>query len=186
MGSFFPKPFRGTDELRRSQSCLCENGLYRSFFHAMLERGVALAPAYEYLRLVRAQRRRPRRCRQRGGEARRSPRNHECATTQCGWSVRPELRPPARHTRHVCSRKNALTSWRACQGGVAKRRERTVQYPIRALRARHGAVRDAAAFAYCWRNPSRNDFEALRAISSPRRRVAHHRRAPGLRVALVG
>ena len=29
---------------------LCENGLYRSFFHAMLERGVALAPgAYEIL-----------------------------------------------------------------------------------------------------------------------------------------
>jgi glutamate-1-semialdehyde 2,1-aminomutase len=28
----------------------CENGLYRSFFHAMLERGVALAPgAYEIL-----------------------------------------------------------------------------------------------------------------------------------------
>jgi glutamate-1-semialdehyde 2,1-aminomutase len=29
---------------------LCENGLYRSFFHAMLERGVALAPgAFEIL-----------------------------------------------------------------------------------------------------------------------------------------
>ena len=29
---------------------LCDNGLYRSFFHAMLERGVALAPgAYEIL-----------------------------------------------------------------------------------------------------------------------------------------
>ena len=29
---------------------LCENGLYRAFFHAMLERGVALAPgAYEIL-----------------------------------------------------------------------------------------------------------------------------------------
>jgi glutamate-1-semialdehyde 2,1-aminomutase len=31
-------------------SSLCENGLYRAFFHAMLERGVALAPgAYEIL-----------------------------------------------------------------------------------------------------------------------------------------
>jgi len=29
---------------------LCENGLYRTFFHAMLDRGVALAPgAYEIL-----------------------------------------------------------------------------------------------------------------------------------------
>jgi glutamate-1-semialdehyde 2,1-aminomutase len=28
----------------------CENGLYRAFFHAMLDRGVALAPgAYEIL-----------------------------------------------------------------------------------------------------------------------------------------
>ena len=29
---------------------LCDNGLYRPFFHALLERGVALAPgAYEIL-----------------------------------------------------------------------------------------------------------------------------------------
>ncbi len=38
-----PRDFSGV-------KALCENGLYRSFFHAMLERGVALAPgAYEIL-----------------------------------------------------------------------------------------------------------------------------------------
>ena len=41
---------RGADAILIEAKALCENGLYPAFFHAMLERGVALAPgAYEIL-----------------------------------------------------------------------------------------------------------------------------------------
>jgi len=50
MGLFLSRePFEAPTNFGEAK-VLCENGLYRSFFHAMLERGVALAPgAYEIL-----------------------------------------------------------------------------------------------------------------------------------------
>jgi glutamate-1-semialdehyde 2,1-aminomutase len=50
MGLFLSRePFEAPTNFDEAK-LLCENGLYRSFFHAMLERGVALAPgAYEIL-----------------------------------------------------------------------------------------------------------------------------------------
>ncbi len=50
MGLFLARePFDAPTNFAEAKT-LCENGLYRSFFHAMLERGVALAPgAYEIL-----------------------------------------------------------------------------------------------------------------------------------------
>jgi glutamate-1-semialdehyde 2,1-aminomutase len=50
MGLFLSRePFEAPSDFTQAKS-LCENGLYPAFFHAMLERGVALAPgAYEIL-----------------------------------------------------------------------------------------------------------------------------------------
>lgn len=50
MGLYLSRePFEAPTNFTQAKS-LCENGLYRSFFHAMLARGVALAPgAYEIL-----------------------------------------------------------------------------------------------------------------------------------------
>ena len=50
MGLFLSRePFDAPVNFDQSQA-LCENGLYPAFFHAMLERGVALAPgSYEIL-----------------------------------------------------------------------------------------------------------------------------------------
>jgi glutamate-1-semialdehyde 2,1-aminomutase len=50
MGLYLSRePFEAPTNFTQAK-VLCENGLYRSFFHAMLERGVALAPgAYEIL-----------------------------------------------------------------------------------------------------------------------------------------
>jgi len=50
MGLFLSRePFEAPKNFGEAKA-LCENGLYRAFFHAMLERGVALAPgAYEIL-----------------------------------------------------------------------------------------------------------------------------------------
>jgi glutamate-1-semialdehyde 2,1-aminomutase len=50
MGLFLSRePFDAPTNFVEAKT-LCENGLYRTFFHAMLERGVALAPgAYEIL-----------------------------------------------------------------------------------------------------------------------------------------
>jgi glutamate-1-semialdehyde 2,1-aminomutase len=50
MGLFLARePFESPTNFTEAKA-LCENGLYRPFFHAMLERGVALAPgAYEIL-----------------------------------------------------------------------------------------------------------------------------------------
>ena len=50
MGLFLSRePFDAPTNFAEAKT-LCENGLYRAFFHAMLDRGVALAPgAYEIL-----------------------------------------------------------------------------------------------------------------------------------------
>ena len=50
MGLYLSRePFDAPEDFDGAQA-LCDNGLYRTFFHAMLERGVALAPgAYEIL-----------------------------------------------------------------------------------------------------------------------------------------
>ena len=50
MGLYLSRePFEAPRNFVEAKS-LCENGLYRAFFHAMLERDVALAPgAYEIL-----------------------------------------------------------------------------------------------------------------------------------------
>jgi glutamate-1-semialdehyde 2,1-aminomutase len=50
MGLYLARePFEAPRDFAEAKA-LCENGLYRAFFHAMLERGVALAPgAYEIL-----------------------------------------------------------------------------------------------------------------------------------------
>jgi len=61
-----------------------------------------------------------------------------------GWSVRPSFVPHGAVTPvTLLADENALTQFGGrANGGVANAVERTVQYPIRALRARHGAVRD--------------------------------------------
>jgi len=82
-----------------------------------------------------------------------------------GWSVRPSFVPHGAVTPvTLLGRERAHPVGGRANGGVANAVERTVQYPIRALRARMALFATAAGVRYCWRNPSRNDFEALRAI----------------------
>jgi len=84
MGLFLSRePFEAPTNFDEAK-LLCENGLYRSFFHAMLERGVALAPVptrYSSSRSRTAATTSPMPSSARA-KPRRSPRNHECATTQ--------------------------------------------------------------------------------------------------------
>jgi len=73
---------------------LCENGLYAKFFHAMLKRGVALAPgAYEILFVSLAHTRADL---ERNGQRRRrgrQGRGHMSLLRSEDWSVKPSFVP---------------------------------------------------------------------------------------------
>jgi hypothetical protein len=106
-----------------------------------------------------------------------------------GWSVRPSFVPHGAVTPvTLLADENALTQL-AGVPTVAWQTPWSELSNIQFVRFARGMAlfATAAGVRYCWRNPSRNDFEALRAIVIAHGGVvAHHRRRAGVySVALV-
>ena len=187
MGLFLTRDLRRAGRLHRGAGALRERTL-RPFFHAMLERGVALAPgAYEilFVSMAHSDADLAARCTRR--PSRESRRGHERTLRSVGWSVRPSFVPErCDDAGHPLADDHALTqlagdpavAWQTPWSELCER-------PTRALRARHGALRDRRRRALLLAQPGLADFEAWRRSSSPTAAPSRApRAAPGV-VAVV-